>query len=213
MPNYPVTRVCTECGEQLGADAAPTKLTCSDNCRGKRSRRLKRSRKREVDPDIRDVHSETGRQILSVSREVMMDELRPIVREAITEDITRAIAGMVALTPRAIEVLGEHLDDEDTATQQRAAALVTKYTMGHPAFVRPEEDNSGKQVVVQFNLPRPDSVDGTAEVIIDDETKECDMCHTDKPLSQFVDGSNRCRQCFEDFQAAVRARFSTDDSV
>ena len=43
-----------------------------------------------------------------------------------------------------------------------------------------------------------------------DETQQCDACNADKPLSEMVAGSTRCRDCFERVQREVQERFGID---
>lgn len=205
-------RVCTECGKSL-KDRAPTALTCGDACRKARSQRLKRAESSEHTEAMTEVvHSE----VKTVGREVLADELRPIVREALKEDALRAVAGLLELTPLAVEAIHADLLSDDPVIRQRAYSLLVKYTMGHPALVNAGETDTEKQLVVNFNLPRPgvpvDEVgrtpndegarDGEAE-----ELRTCDTCGVEKVFpAEFVDGSSRCITCHESLRTAVLER-------
>lgn len=130
----------------------------------------------------------------------MKEEYRPIVREAMTEDALRAIQRMVGLTPLAVECIEDDLTCGDPTIRQRAYTLLMKYTVGHQAIVRPEEEVSG-QLVVHFNLPRPgDDVEsqGAAVELVAEELRCCDMCGKDKAITQFVAGSDRCTTCYDE---------------
>jgi hypothetical protein len=114
-----------------------------------------------------------------------------------------------------MDAIEEDLQSEDATIRQRAYSLCMKYTVGHPAVVRPEDANAGQQLVVNFQLPRPgvdergDPRDGQAD-IADGEASEvvsCDACGTDKPLNEMVSGSTRCQECFDKRAAEVKALF------
>jgi len=182
----------------------PRALTCSVACRQHRSRRLRAA---NIDADaleatrgVRELVRRGGKDAI---QEVLKQELAPVVREAIDQDVVEAIGKMVNLTTRAVEVLADDLESEDRVMRQRAAALVVKYTVGHPALVKPV-DETPPQMTVHFNLPRPEGVqryDEEGEVL--SETQVCDNCNIEKPLAEFESGSDRCTECFERMRAAV----------
>lgn len=216
----PVTRTCSECGTSL-ATKGPRAKTCSSKCRKDRSRRLQRAN----DPDSA-LGSEHFRQIAQyvrneepdLVRDVVRDELRPIVREALTEETLRAIQSLLGLAPAAVAALAEDLANaEDPGLRQRAAALVTKYTMGHPALVSPKDTEPNAQMVVHFALPRPEANSNGGSLGIADaeptdvvEVKTCDECHVEKPADQFVASSSRCQQCYDARRERVLAKFGDD---
>lgn len=153
--------------------------------------------------------------------DAVSEELKPVVREAITEDVLRAVQELVGLTPTVVAAIREDLASDDATIRQRAYSLVAKYTIGHPAIVRPEDDGGGQQLVVNLGLPRPEPEVRTTRIepevldVPEDaaiETKECDKCRADKPVEQFVAGSDRCRECFDQQQAEARKMISGDDS-
>lgn len=138
----------------------------------------------------------------------MKEELRPIVREAITEEIMRGIQKMVHLVPDAVDALGEQvLDSEDRVIQSRAANTIIKYTIGHPALVQPKDGDGSKQININFGLPRPDHID--AEVVEDapTETRVCDLCHEEKPTTEFIGESERCQSCVDEWKAKITEQF------
>lgn len=148
------------------------------------------------------------REAPDVVTRIMKDELRPIVREAINEDVLRAIEGMVGLTPAAVAALQEDLASEDSTIRQRAYSLVIKYTVGHPALVK-DDITKAQEFNVTFNLPRPDQEALEASAQDDGELRECDMCHETKAWpEEFAAGSTRCTSCHEDFTAQIRAKFA-----
>lgn len=146
----------------------------------------------------------------SVISNVMKDQLAPIVREALTEDVLRAINDLMGLTPAAVSALKQDLESEDVHVRHRAAALVTKYTIGHPALIRPSDTDGAGQLVVNLNLPRPETdniPDPDAEHPEAEEIKVCDMCGEDKPASEFEAGSERCSACFEEWKTKITEQF------
>lgn len=203
-----LARICSECGKSLDGKS-PRALTCSTACRQKRARRLRAS---NVDAGaLRD--TESVRDLVRASgadavQAVMKEELRPVVREAIDQDVLEAIGKMVRLTTQAVQVLADDLEGEDRVMRQRAAALVVKYTVGHPALVK-APDEKPSNIEVHFSLPRPDG-EAAVEVTEDGEvveTKICDDCGLEKAVDEFVAGSDRCAICFEEGKRKVREQF------
>lgn len=205
------TRRCSECGESL-AGLAVTAKTCSQECRQKRSRRLRRqkvdaAKAAAATPEQRELSQRARNEVTDAVRDVAREELRPVVREAITQEVLDAVASLVGLTPTAVEKIKEDLESDDTTIRQRAYTLVTKYTIGHPAIMRPPEEEAARTLTVNFDLPRPevesavgteDTVPDSVELVADaTEVKPCDNCGEDKPLDQFVAGSDRCQTCFD----------------
>jgi hypothetical protein len=209
-------RVCTECGKDLSGRKPGTK-TCSPTCRSVRSRRVKRERglayqRREMPEHQRQITEIVRQEVPDVAHEILKEEMRPIVREALTEDVLRAINRLVSLAPAAIEGMAEDLLSEDPIVRQRAYTLVAKYTIGHPAIVRPADTEPGKQLVVHFNLPRPGvesgvdpSVEGEAE-----ELTDCDMCGKPKTKAELVANSTRCQTCWDGQREEARVRYGVE---
>ena len=196
-----LARVCSECPNTLRGKP-PTAKTCSAACRSKRSRRLKRQAKeagalKALPEHQKEIAARVRGQMSDVAHDVIETELRPVVREAITEETLRAIQQMVGLTPLAVEAIQEDLASDDPVLRQRAYSLVMKYTVGHGAIVTPESDDKTRPLQVNFNLPRPEEEQpATAEVEAEAvETKVCDLCGADKPVIEFVAASDRCKSC------------------
>jgi hypothetical protein len=136
-----------------------------------------------------------------VARKVIQDELAPVVREAITEDVMQAVKKLVGLTPAVVNAIEADLSSDDAAIRQRAYTLVAKYTMGKDSLAAPKEGDDQRQLNVQFNIPRPDTEDEPIKVesytLNYDETRTCDQCGEDKPINDFVSGSDRCAKCHQ----------------
>lgn len=183
----PVTRKCSECANEVTGK----RLTCSPKCRSARSRRMRRTSQHS------DIADAVYQRKTDVTREIVKEELRPVVRAAITEEVLRSIQDLVGLAPRVVELLAQDLESSDPSVRQKAYSLIAKYTLGHTAIVTPEDQGTG-QLVVNFNMPRPDGeepeydVNAEATEIVE---QECAFCNETKPLSEFVAGSERCRDC------------------
>lgn len=155
------------------------------------------------DPSYHKIAKIVRQEAPDMAREIVAEELAPVVREAITEDTIRALKQLVGLTPTIVEKLAEDIESDDPTIRQKAYTLAAKYTFGHPAIVRPPEETDGQTLNVNFQLPRPgdDVVEADAAVELEaSEILQCDKCGEDKPLIQFVAGSHRCIACFEEQQ-------------
>lgn len=189
-------------------------LSCSNACRLKRSRRIRRANDQMEgfaeanNAGAAEIAAIVRREAPDVVTRVMKDQLEPIVREALTEDVLRAINELVGLTPRAVAALTEDLECQDATIRQRAYTLLIKYTVGHPAIIKAEDALSGQKLEVNFNLPRPEPdawepVEDAAPV-----TQECDICHATKDVEEFVAGSTRCQSCFDAWRDRIKAEFA-----
>lgn len=237
LPTGTVSRVCSECGNQLGADASPKRITCGDDCRKARSRRLKResgelpwpdpdrhSKNATPPPHHKRLQEAINNEMDDAVHETLQEELRPVVREAITEDVLRSIQSAVGLVPSALSAIQEDLGSSDAVLRQRAATLLLKYTLGHPALIPDANDDGHKQIIVNFEgMHRPPEVTGQPAVTVEaeevestpnvlpqsvdseDELRECDNCGASKPDSEFVENSDRCVKCFEEQQALAES--------
>lgn len=218
MPVPDLHRSCSECGVELGSNIK--QKTCSVTCRGRRSRRLARERKREnlrgQTPGTAAISKMVRQkdQISDVARDVMQDELRPVVREAITEDTLRAIQRMVALTPAMVaaiteDLVGVQLEDgtvipPDPQIRQKAYTLLARYTIGHGAIVQPEQQDPQNQLVVVFDgMKRPEQPSAIdAEVVQEpEEVRTCLGCARELPSHRFVGRSDRCQECHDALKA------------
>jgi len=206
-------RLCSECGSPLN-ERAPRAKTCGDKCRKERSRRIRAAKAAGGESTALPSHQKLAQEIVrgerdDVVRDVVREEVRPVVRDALTEDVLRGIQDLIALTPAAIAAIRDDLASDDVNIRAKAYSLVAKYTFGHPAIVRPPEETEGKELHVYFGLPRPGA---EAEVVAldhpeTDEIQPCDRCGEDKPLSDFVAGSQRCLSCFEEQQEEAKNLF------
>lgn len=207
----PLARTCSECGTVLAGKSVKAK-TCSNACRLRRSKRLRRISKEQAEMaevgGVSEIAAMVRRESPDIAQDVLRKELAPIVRQALTEDVLQAINSLVGLTPRAVQALHEDLECDDRVLRQRAYTLLFKYTTGHPALVKPDDTNDQSQIVVNFNLPRPDSVpeELAADVV---ELRICDMCGEEKPETEFETGSDRCTPCFEAWRETVKSQFIT----
>lgn len=208
-------RTCSECGKPLASKSVTAK-TCTNACRLKRSRRIRRANVEVQDfaernnAGAQEIAAIVRREAPDVITRVMKTELAPIVREALTEDVLRAINTLVGLTPRAVQALMEDLESTDATIRQRAYTLLIKYTVGHPALIKADDSAGQGQMVVNFNLPRPEAPDPAEPAATEDAValRTCDMCAEDKPEDEFVAGSARCQACFEAWRANIVEQFT-----
>lgn len=187
-------RLCTECGGSLEGKR-PQAKTCSQRCR-----RLRSKRQRDDNAAGRLNEENIG----EVTKDVLRDELRPIVREAITDSVIRSIEDLIGHVPKAIEVAAKLLDSEDEKTRFDAATLILRHTTGNKSVVPDVNAGQGTKLEVVLGLPRPEaSVEGVIEGEVISE-KECDSCHNTKPLTEFVGGSDRCQTCYDKMQGLIK---------
>jgi len=215
------SRTCSECGTSL-AGKGPHAKTCSPNCRSKRSRRLKRQQKeRGEERALPEAQKELSERIRGeqddVLHKVIEEEVRPVVRESITEDTLKAIGNLVGLTPRAVAAIEDDLASDDATIRQRAYTLIMKYTVGHQAIVRPPDEDRSQPIVVNFDLPRPAYVEGDVdnsepehvdEAIV---VKTCDVCGREAPSDEFAANSTRCLDCYAKQRARAEAFLKDHD--
>jgi hypothetical protein len=189
-------------------------------CRNKRSRRI-RAAKREANqkspyaPELQDMAAAAQGKAVDVAQQVMAEELRPIVREAITHDVLQAISRLVGLNGEAIDVLKAQLTNEDDTIAQRAATLILKYTMGNPSVAPPPSQQAPAPMSVVFNIPRPGDETAALEPAPSDavELRECGDCNENKPGDEFVGASSRCKDCFAGLHATLDERFAEKDDT
>src|ERR1700749_2407424 len=141
MPTNP--RVCSECGADISTKPAKT-LTCSSAHRQQRARRLRRRAREqknlEAQPEALNIMSGVIRDRLKDSaHEAIKENLAPVIREALTEETLKAVQRLISLTPAAVAAIEEDLAGDDPVLRQRAYTLLVKYTVGHPAIVKPDD--------------------------------------------------------------------------
>lgn len=199
-------RRCSECGESL-KERGPRALTCNDTCRQARSARL-----RKVTP-LADNHRDTRerRAARKAAHDATVEVLKPVIREALTEEALRGIRELLGLTPAAVSALRDDLEGDDPVLRQRAAGIVVKYTMGNSALVQADDTDGSKQIVVNFALPRPEVLGGDrADASLGDgeceELRTCKACGSEKVGSEFAENSARCLTCHEELRQKVLGR-------
>lgn len=204
---------CSECKEPL---THPQAKTCSAKCRSARSRRIKAQRKAPKNqlPEHLGVLSDVVRgETKDTAREVLKEEMRPVVREAITSDVLRAVDDLVALTPRMVDLIREDMESEDPSIRQKAYTLLAKYTLGNPSVAPASAEAQPAPLSVVFQLPRPgDDSAGTheaqpAEAV---EMKDCQECGKPAPADEFPDNAERCQACHDALRQRVLERFGAD---
>jgi predicted nucleic acid-binding Zn ribbon protein len=208
---------CSECARII----PPERKTCSDPCRSKRSRRLRRERKANALAALEHTRLAEHQQALAdvvagkvpdVANEVMKEELRPIVRDSITGDVLNSLKALVGLAPQAIAALALDLQSPDDQRRQKAYELWFRYTVGQQKLHSPDDAADGaRNISIHFDMPRPD--DGSEEAITDEavELRECEHCAIEKPLHDFIEGSTRCQLCHESLLADVQAVLGEDE--
>lgn len=205
---------CSECKEPL---SHPRSKTCSSACRSARSRRIKSAAKRAGEerqlPEHLSAMSKAVRsQIKDTAHEVLKEEMGPVVREAITTDVLRAVDDMVALTPRMVELIKEDMESEDATIRQKAYTLLAKYTLGNPSVAPASAEQQPAPLSVVFQLPRPgDTTSGTDEPVESEavEMRECAECGKTAPRSDFPDDAERCQSCHDELRKRVLERFGS----
>lgn len=205
-----LSRKCSEyavCGRLLVNKTAQAK-TCSPACRSRRSDRLKRAKAkggRPADPD-----HVTRAQIKDAASELVKEELRPIIREALTQDILDGLGELVAMVPAAIAALKLDLASDDETVRQRAYTAVMRYTLDNKAIAPASAEQAPAPMQVVFAMPRPgDAAPPLPEAQPSEATElaTCAECDTEQPRSNMVANSERCQSCHDEVQARVAAKF------
>lgn len=208
-----MARVCSECTNSL-AGLGPKATTCGATCRTRRARRKAKEALELGEGGVAAIERQARGDLHAQLPAVTREQLIPVVREAITEDVMRAIKEMVGLTPLAVAALQRDLQSEDDVIRGKATATALKYTVGHPALVTHEDSAAGSQINVTFALPRPDDIQTTdvdAKVIEPDPEPDrtCDLCHETKPAAEMYPGADRCWDCFTKWQQTIRTQYAT----
>ncbi|MES2936524.1 MAG: hypothetical protein V4864_02505, partial [Pseudomonadota bacterium] len=157
-------KICSECGDPFLA-ATDAAKTCREACRKRRSRRAQRQGAAFTEFDV-DVSATTAAMeaatsqaiadLPAVARELVADELRPAVREALSGAVLSSIGDMLGLMPLVQDALKDDLtaltpvwNDEgqplldfngepalvpDYDRRAKAVALMLKYTVGQPGL-------------------------------------------------------------------------------
>lgn len=183
-----------------------------------RARRIKNA-KRDAARRVNEKKAYTDAQVQiantvaaseDVVRDVMRQEVTPIVREALTEDVMGSIRQLVSLTPKMIAAIEDDLANPDDNVRQRAYTLLAKYTLGNPSVApAPTTPATASPMQVFFEMPRPGAQHQDDPIHDGDavELKQCSECQAEKPTTEFVANSERCQDCHDRLQAKVQERF------
>lgn len=191
-------RKCSECGGSLEGKASTAK-TCSNRCRVARTRRQSEAR-----ASGRTVGALVTDDAERATQELLREELRPVVREAITKEVLDGIHNLIGHVPRAVAVAAALLESTDEKTRYDAAKLILQHTTGNKSVVPDVNAGQGNDLIVKFALPRPeDAQEGIIEGEVVTE-KQCDSCGQTKPLAEFVGGSERCSECYSQMQKLIK---------
>ena len=146
-------------------------------------------------------------EVPEIGNELIKEELRPIVRDAITGEVLGAIKAMVNLAPQAVAALALDMQDSDPVIRQKAYDLWFRYTVGQKNLHSPEQEQATAPITINFDMPRP-TFDSEGEGVIEEaeELRECEHCGEEKPAAEFVDDSTRCVTCNEKLQELVKQR-------
>lgn len=209
--------MCSECPTVIPG-ARPTQKTCSPACRAKRSRRMKRARTEAarvageanaLPEHLQALSHAAHGEAKHVAHELLKEEMKPVVREAITEDVLKAVNDLVALTPTMVAAIQEDLQSNDKILRQKAYSLLARYTLGNPSVAPASAAAQPAPMQVIFQLPRPGDDGAPVAVEADaEELRTCMECHETKPAGAFVANSERCQGCHDALQEKVRARFA-----
>lgn len=236
-------RICTECGTPY-TSRNPSSKVHNDACRMRRNRRKKREGggftdfATDVSPTA-DAMQEAAKHAIAdlpqVAREVLGEELRPVVREHLTQAVLDSIGSMVDLLPlvhaaladdlvavRAVrthdgdivyEADGEPAYEVDYDRRSRAVQVVLKHTVAHSGVAPQAEKPEMAPLSIYFDgLQAPlavstaPAIDGTAfDVDLPPGTRQCDSCGEVKGDEEFVGASHRCTVCHEGGRARIQA--------
>ncbi len=231
--------ICTECGHPFVSTSASAK-TCGSACRQRRHRRFAADPAASefsinVSPTLEAMQNASAQaldDLPNVARDVLAEELRPAVREALTGRVLESIGDMVNLLPLAQEALrddlsarvplldgnGDAIRDADGSLvwivdhdrRSKATALVMKYTVGQPGLAPQPEAPEQAPLIINFpTMPAPpDHIDGGAVEELPELAEGeriCDICREAKPAAEFVGDSPRCQVCHDAQRARIDA--------
>lgn len=164
---------------------------------------------------LKDLQEAVTGEVKDAAHAVLKEELAPIVRESLTQDVLRDVGRLVGLVPKAIERITEDLDSADETIRQRAYTLLLKYTMGNPSVAPPPTEQAPSPMQVVFNLPRPGNPEDTTLEVVEDavELQQCAECGTERPLHEFVGQSTRCVDCQRQLEEKVYSRFGRPEGA
>lgn len=204
------SRKCSEyahCGKLLVGKSAQAK-TCSTACRSRRAHRLKRARSKggqmsPYDPALAAVVDVAAGKTKEAAHDVLKEELRPIVREALTQDVLDGLGELVEMVPEAVALIRADFDSADETIRQRAYTLLLKYTLGNQS-IAPASATAAPAPMQVFFGRQPDAPSTPAEAV---ELNTCEACGREAPKAEFVANSDRCRACHAEVQQRVAVKF------
>lgn len=204
-------RKCSECPKSLRGLSSQAK-TCSGACRSRRADRIKRAREKggamtPYDEQLQAANQAVRGKTKSAAHEVLKEELRPIVREALTDDVLKGLGDLVEMVPDAVALLAQQIQSADELVAQRAATLIMKYTLGNQAIAPASAEQAPAPMQVVFAMPRPGDAAPTQIEAQAEELVTCAECAVEQPKSSMVANSERCQACHDEVQARVAARF------
>lgn len=147
-------------------------------------------------------------RVPDVANGLIKEEMRPIVREAITDDVLGAIKTMVNLAPQAVAALALDMKDPKPAVRQKAYTLWFQYTVGQQGLHSPDKDGKSGDMTIVFDMPRPNT-NGTSLAIDGpplEAARVCENCGVEKPESDFIESSDRCKECQATLTDQIRQR-------
>lgn len=209
--------LCTECGKLIiQKPKGGIRVTCSKNCRSKRSRR-KQKEERDRQKAVKQAQLLSDHQaavndvvqgrVPDVANGLIKEEMRPIIREAITDDVLGAIKTMVNLAPQAVAALALDMKDPKPAVRQKAYTLWFQYTVGQQGLHSPDKDGKSGDMTIVFDMPRPPANGHIEDAeIIEEAARVCENCGVSKPESDFIESSDRCKECQAALTDQIRQR-------
>lgn len=231
--------ICTECGHPFMSANASSR-TCGDRCRQRRHRRFERDPNApefaidvsHVAEAMQNARAQALDDLPAVAREVLAEELRPAVREALTGAVLQSIGDMVGLMPLVQAALTDDLQASvplldsdgnpirdadgsivfltDHERRSKAVALVMKYTVGQPGLAPQPEAPEQAPLIINFpTMPAPpDHIEGEANeepLELEEGHRVCDICQESKPTDEFVGDAPRCQVCHDAQRARIEA--------
>jgi hypothetical protein len=137
------------------------------------------------------------------TQELLREELRPHVREAITDEVVEQVKSLIGHVPLAIEELAAQLHSEDEELRHKAAKEILRHTTGNKAIIPDINADKSQAIIVNFALPRPDpqSTNLAFGPPTIEEKRQCDSCLSWKETDEFEGSSDRCAECFKKMKA------------
>lgn len=198
-----------------GPDGGPVQLegrakTCSARCRQQLSREKRRSesnnRRGAAAERWAPQHQAEEADKEQIIKDLFKEELRPYVREQITEGTIKGIAALVTLMPELVDSLRADLQSIDPVARGRAQQILSKYTMG---FMDPKAEAATRPLTIHMgSMPQPgDEKFDAADAIATGVQQECETCHEIKDLSHYDAGATLCNECLAERKASAMERY------